>query len=54
MPEGIVQQPDVLPEGAGMIIILPPRSITALTSLPPGDLNLPEKLSLKRSEVLKR
>jgi hypothetical protein len=48
MPEGIELHPDVTPGRAGIRVTLPAKSITALTSLPPGDLGLPRKLSLKK------
>jgi hypothetical protein len=55
MPKGILRKPDEVPDKAGKISVsLPPRSITALTSLDPGDLNLPMKLSLKKEEVQHR
>ncbi len=48
VPDGIDLLDDIPFDGRGMTVSLPPNSITALTSLPPGDLTLPEKLSLKR------
>lgn len=49
IPEGIMQC-EGIPLGKRVVDIeLPPKSITALTSLPPGDLSLPEKLALKRT-----
>ncbi len=49
-PDRIVQHSDVLTKIAGVRVTLPPRSITALTSVAVGDLTLPGKLSLKRTE----
>lgn len=48
MPLGIDQHGNIRIEGQEIRINLPPRSVTTLTSLPAGDLNLPMRLSLKR------
>jgi hypothetical protein len=47
MPKGIDLHENISLEGEGIRVTLPPRSITTLTSLPTGDLKLPEKLSLR-------
>ena len=49
LPKGIVQDKDIVPDKGEFKITLPQKSIAALTSLPPGDLELPERLALKRS-----
>jgi hypothetical protein len=48
MPEGIDLHRNIRLEEKEIRIILPARSVTTLTSLPAGDLTIPEKLSLKR------
>jgi len=47
MPAGIDLHENIRLEGKEITVDLPARSITTLTSLPAGDLNLPEELSLK-------
>lgn len=48
-PERIARDGDLRLDRNGTTIVLPPESITALTSLPPGNLHLPEELSLKHT-----
>lgn len=48
MPSGIDLHDNIRLEGNEISVTLPARSITTLTSLPTGDLKLPEKLSLKK------
>jgi hypothetical protein len=48
MPEGIDLHGNIRLEEKEIRITLPARSVTTLTSLPAGDLTMPEKLSLKR------
>ena len=48
IPEGIQQEKDLVHDNGELKITIPPKSIAALTSLPPGNLNQPEKLALER------
>jgi hypothetical protein len=48
VPEGIIRKTDLDLAKSEATVTLPPLSITTLTSLAPGNLDLPEKLSLKR------
>jgi hypothetical protein len=49
MPKGIDVHDDLKFRSKGVRVTLPPRSITALTNVEVGDLELPEKLSLRRT-----
>lgn len=49
MPRGITRGEDLLLDKREIKIALPPKSIAALTSLPSGNLDTPEKLALKRT-----
>ncbi|HLF33927.1 MAG TPA: hypothetical protein VI583_06805 [Cyclobacteriaceae bacterium] len=48
IPAGIDLHDDLKFRSKGVKVLLPPRSITALTNVEVGDLSLPEKLSLRR------
>lgn len=48
MPEGIELHENILTEDGTFEIMLLPRSVSTITSLPVGDLSLPARLSLKR------
>ena len=47
--ESIAREKDIRLDHGQITCVLPPKSITAVTSLPPGDLELPKSLALRRT-----
>ncbi len=49
VPDGLHQNSDITLSGGTATVSLPPRSVTALTTMPVGDLSLPEDFSIRRN-----